>query len=160
MRRMIIALVFGLAGCLGSAPTGGGTMTPTPTPTPQPTPTETPEPTPPPQPSSELVDPWEHAAGPATSHDLKDPFATEPKHGSADIAVDSTPTGAEIRVDGANVGRSPWQGRLSAGSHMVEVSATGYLPSRTKVVVTPSKLLKLDIALVSRYDDSSRVLHP
>jgi hypothetical protein len=53
MRRTVIALVFGLAGCLGSAPTGTG-MNPTPTPTPNPTPdpgTTQPAPTPAPAPA-------------------------------------------------------------------------------------------------------------
>lgn len=41
MRRTIIALVFGLAGCLGSAPTG---MNPNPSPSPSPNPSPSPDP--------------------------------------------------------------------------------------------------------------------
>jgi hypothetical protein len=55
-----------------------------------------------------------------------------PSAGQTSVAIDSTPSGGDIEIDGAFVGNTPSTISLSSGSHMVAVKKTGYNPwSRT-----------------------------
>jgi hypothetical protein len=56
------------------------------------------------------------------------PAQTGPSGGEAQIAVSSTPNGADIRVDGAFVGDTPSTIQVAAGNHIIEIAKDGYRP--------------------------------
>ena len=44
----------------------------------------------------------------------------------ASVAIDSTPSGADIEIDGAFAGNTPSTVALTAGSHVISITKTGY----------------------------------
>jgi PEGA domain-containing protein len=59
--------------------------------------------------------------------------------GRQDVGISSTPTGALVRVDGTEAGRTPVILPLVRGRHhVVEVSADGYLPCSATVTRSTS----------------------
>jgi hypothetical protein len=48
----------------------------------------------------------------------------------ASVRVQPTPATATVAIDGVQVGRGAWEGRLRAGAHTIEVTADGYLSFR------------------------------
>lgn len=46
--------------------------------------------------------------------------------GLAEVTVSSTPSGAEVRVDGQRVGTTPWSGKLKPGTHAITVALAGH----------------------------------
>jgi hypothetical protein len=59
---------------------------------------------------------------------------------NAEIAVTSTPAGAEIEVDGAFVGNTPSTVGVSAGDHSIVITKKGYKPWERKIKVTSGKI--------------------
>jgi hypothetical protein len=57
----------------------------------------------------------------------------------AHLRVEATPSGALVAVDGTNVGRGVWDGRLREGVHQLEIAAEGFLATRRRVEVGPGK---------------------
>jgi hypothetical protein len=51
----------------------------------------------------------------------------------SELRVEPQPSNATVAIDGINVGRGVWSGRLRAGDHTVEVGAEGFLPERRQV---------------------------
>jgi hypothetical protein len=51
----------------------------------------------------------------------------------SELRVEPQPSNATVAIDGINVGRGLWSGRLRAGDHTIEVGAEGFLPERRKV---------------------------
>lgn len=76
-------------------------------------------------------------------------FQLEPEQARLSVTV-SAP-GAEIRLDGAPVGRSPLQGALSVapGQRAVDVSLPGYRPEHRELNLEPGEEILLDVNLVS-----------
>lgn len=62
----------------------------------------------------------------------------------ADVTVVTIPEGANIRVDGNEVGKAPLELELLPGSHELEVSADGYKTWRTQLDIEPNKAEALD----------------
>lgn len=48
----------------------------------------------------------------------------------AHLRIDPVPRTAAVAIDGVTMGYGPWEGRLRAGEHVVEVSAEGFLTLR------------------------------
>ena len=63
------------------------------------------------------------------------------------VRVTSSPDGADIKVDGASVGNSPSQLKLTAGKHNVQVSSDGYVEWAKEISVTAGSELSLNATL-------------
>jgi hypothetical protein len=59
---------------------------------------------------------------------------------NTEIAVTSTPAGAEIEVDGEFVGNTPSTVGVSAGDHSIVITKKGYKPWERKIKVTSGKI--------------------
>ena len=66
--------------------------------------------------------------------------STSTANASAELAVTSTPTGADIEVDGAFVGSTPSTIGVSAGDHVITISKKGYQSWERKLTVTSGKI--------------------
>ena len=53
------------------------------------------------------------------------------------VEITSTPAGARLRIDGRDVGQTPFAGNLLVGSHEVDVTLDGHLPAEQTIEVTP-----------------------
>jgi len=49
------------------------------------------------------------------------------------LRVQPTPVSASVAIDGIDVGRGIWDGRLPAGDHRIEVGAVGFIPRSVNV---------------------------
>ncbi|WP_437525302.1 PEGA domain-containing protein [Sorangium sp. So ce726] len=65
----------------------------------------------------------------------------------ASLKVESAPRGARLRIDGKEVGQTPWEGRLPLGGHTLEVRAKGYIRARQDVTLERRKQRELTVAL-------------
>lgn len=59
---------------------------------------------------------------------------------SAEIAIASNPSGADIELDGTFVGNTPSTIGVSAGDHMIDVKKAGYAVWERKIKVTSGKI--------------------
>lgn len=50
------------------------------------------------------------------------------EHLDASVRVDPIPANSTVSIDGIELGRGGWQGRLRAGNHQVSASSEGFLP--------------------------------
>jgi hypothetical protein len=74
------------------------------------------------------------------------------------LSLTSSPAGARVTVDGADVGVTPLDAPVSAGSHTVELTKAGYAPGHGSVVVAEGQSAKLDISMTQ--DGPQRSLLP
>jgi hypothetical protein len=65
----------------------------------------------------------------------------------AAIRVEPTPSNATVFVDGVSVGSGVWEGRLSAGRHLIELTADGHEPFRREVTLEVGRSELLRVAL-------------
>jgi hypothetical protein len=65
----------------------------------------------------------------------------------APLRVESTPSGASVRIDSKEMGRTPWEGRLPLGGHGIEVSAGGFFPVEQRVKLERRKQQGLAVVL-------------
>ncbi|MCX7741070.1 MAG: PEGA domain-containing protein, partial [Meiothermus sp.] len=65
------------------------------------------------------------------------------------LAVESTPRGADVLVNGRFVGRTPLNLALSPGFYSVEVRRSGFSPFRTSVSIQPGRTTRLSVNLVA-----------
>ncbi|WP_187345747.1 PEGA domain-containing protein [Sorangium cellulosum] len=70
----------------------------------------------------------------------------------ASLRVESTPTGATVRIDSKAVGKAPWEGRLPLGKHEIEVSAGGFFPAKQTVQLERRKQRELSVSLERQPD--------
>jgi PEGA domain len=54
----------------------------------------------------------------------------------ASVRVEPTPSGANVAIDGVNVGNGLWEGRLRSGTHAIEIGADGFLTQTRQVTLT------------------------
>jgi|GEM_PF-1357809 len=66
--------------------------------------------------------------------------------GSTDLAISSTPPGADIEIDGNFVGSTPSTVGITAGQHVVAVKKSGFKPWERKITVS-SGHVKVDASL-------------
>ena len=62
----------------------------------------------------------------------------------------SEPSGAEIFLDGAVVGRTPYTAEVSAGQHEVEFRKDGYYPAAQSPSVEPNKRVVIELPMLAR----------
>jgi formylglycine-generating enzyme required for sulfatase activity len=62
---------------------------------------------------------------------------------SAPVSVSSDPEGATVRVDGNDVGRTPFTGDLTSGSRVVEVDLAGHARASRRITVVAQQPLAL-----------------
>jgi len=63
------------------------------------------------------------------------------------LALQCTPAGARVQLDGADAGVTPVELKVAPGEHAVEVSAAGYLPRRFSVAVVAGKMIMVPCEL-------------
>ncbi len=68
------------------------------------------------------------------------------------LIVDSTPSGAELEVDGAARGTTPWKGELMAGPHQVTATAASGASIAQELFVEASPDQRLTITIPHRSD--------
>lgn len=65
----------------------------------------------------------------------------------ASLRIESTPAGATLWMDGHDIGKSPWEGRLPLGEHSLEVRSKGYFVAKQTVLLERRKQRDLAIVL-------------
>jgi hypothetical protein len=80
--------------------------------------------------------------------------------GPGQLAVSSNPSGAQVRVDGQKVGRTPWSGELTAGEHSIELRRIGHLPQRHSVAVVGNVETREHFSLTSSFARQGRPKWP
>ncbi|XXT23238.1 PEGA domain-containing protein [Sorangium sp. So ce429] len=65
----------------------------------------------------------------------------------ASLRVESTPEGAVVMIDYGQVGLTPWEGRLSLGEHVIEVSANGFFSAKQTIQIERRKQRELSMSL-------------
>jgi len=78
------------------------------------------------------------------------------------IRVEPTPAGAAVSIDGVEVGRGVWEGRVRTGEHKVEVSEDGFLASSRTVAVDKGgrEILPVELARDRSAARWARPAHP
>lgn len=69
------------------------------------------------------------------------------------VVVSTKPPGAHLYLNDKMhpLGRSPWQGSLATGHHVLIIESKGYKPERKTVTVSPDRLLDVYVALSQEY---------
>jgi hypothetical protein len=65
----------------------------------------------------------------------------------AALRVEATPREATIVIDGKEVARGSWEGRLPLGSHALDIAASGFLPSRQQLALMPRRQPQIRVDL-------------
>jgi hypothetical protein len=65
----------------------------------------------------------------------------------APLRVEATPAEAAVAVDGTVVAHGRWEGRLPLGTHTVTVSADGFLPQKSEILLERRKQPELHVTL-------------
>ncbi|MCR9160769.1 MAG: PEGA domain-containing protein [Nannocystaceae bacterium] len=68
------------------------------------------------------------------------------------VVIETTPTGAQVIVDGEVVGTSPYRGTLEPGARGIVITAPGYLPRQLERFAEPGQTQVLDVVLEERVD--------
>jgi len=63
------------------------------------------------------------------------------------LHVESTPKGATLWIDGHEVGKTPWDGRLPLGEHTLDVRAQGFFVAKQQITLQRRKPRDLAIVL-------------
>jgi hypothetical protein len=74
-------------------------------------------------------------------------FEMPPRPAAGTLTVRADVPDAQIRVDGADVGRGSWSGEVPSGVRIVEVSAEGRATTRAEVMVTAGTSVDFPVAL-------------
>ncbi len=67
------------------------------------------------------------------------PITLQAEELSATLRIEPSPAGAQVAIDGVQVGRGLWEGRLRAGAHRVEVGAEGFVAQLSQVELHAGK---------------------
>jgi len=89
------------------------------------------------------------AASPAATPNAGPSDASPDQAAAAELEVSSTPSGADIEIDGNFVGGTPSTVGVAAGSHQLSVKKAGFTPWERKIRVS-SGHIKIDAALESQ----------
>jgi hypothetical protein len=57
----------------------------------------------------------------------------------AELRIQPTPVNAVVALDGVEVGRGIWEGRVRAGNHRIEIAAEGFVASQRTIAVASGK---------------------
>ncbi|HUC07688.1 MAG TPA: PEGA domain-containing protein, partial [Solirubrobacterales bacterium] len=63
------------------------------------------------------------------------------------LVVVSVPEGAKVKIDGAEVGETPWAGPVKPGQHELSLSAAGFTPELRKVEAKANREMEVSFAL-------------
>jgi len=85
--------------------------------------------------------------------DLKQGVSTKSTAPPSKVVIKSEPTGAEILINGQRLGKTPYQGEISAGTCQLELHKPLYYPNISSFTVEEGKALELPINLKSRFGD-------
>lgn len=69
------------------------------------------------------------------------------EQGLRQVTITSSPLGAEVAIDGAAVGVTPWTSEIAAGTHRIRISLDGYSPVLRKIELTSTRTTDLDFRL-------------
>ncbi|MBS2023444.1 MAG: PEGA domain-containing protein, partial [Deltaproteobacteria bacterium] len=73
--------------------------------------------------------------------------AQGPANSAPQVLVGSRPDGATVKIDGAEVGTTPWQGEVKAGAHTVAVSLDGFVAEERQVTAHNNREADVDFVL-------------
>lgn len=65
----------------------------------------------------------------------------------ASLRIESTPAMAGLWIDGHDLGKTPWEGRLPLGEHTIEVRSKGFYVAKQAVMLERRKQRELSISL-------------
>ena len=65
----------------------------------------------------------------------------------AQLKVEPVPTNSRVDIDGVTVGSGVWQGKLTSGTHRVEVTSEGHVPFRGEVTISSGKSEQMQVKL-------------
>jgi len=63
------------------------------------------------------------------------------------LVVNTTPSGADIIIDGRKIGRSPLEKKVAAGKYLVKASLDGYFAGESEATIEPGKKTGLSLDL-------------
>lgn len=86
---------------------------------------------------------------PAVEASIRNLEARLRERGLQQVSVYSTPAGAELTMDGKDVGRTPWTGELSPGSHEALLRMAGRGEVRKSFALGAERAMDLDIDMGS-----------
>jgi hypothetical protein len=66
------------------------------------------------------------------------------------LLVGSTPTGADVKIDGKSLGRAPAEAQLAPGNHVIVLSLEGYREQKTSAVVIEGERKRVDVVLEAK----------
>ena len=89
------------------------------------------------------------AASPAATPNAGPSDASPDKAAAVELEVSSTPSGADIEIDGNFVGSTPSTMGVAAGPHQLSVKKAGFTPWERKITLS-SGHIKIDAALESQ----------
>ena len=82
-----------------------------------------------------------------TAEDLARALFSLADVGAGRLAITTTPSGARVSVDAAEVGATPLEHGLRAGRHVVDITLPGHVPVRRDIEVNKDKTVTLDLRL-------------
>lgn len=63
------------------------------------------------------------------------------------LVIRSTPTGADFRLDSEPRGKTPFEGEVKSGSHLIELKLEGYEPATRLIVTSADQPTELEVPL-------------
>jgi tetratricopeptide (TPR) repeat protein len=69
------------------------------------------------------------------------------EQGLRQVTITSEPRGAEVSIDGAAVGVTPWTSEIPAGGHRIRIALKGYAPVVRKIDLNSTRARDLDFRL-------------
>lgn len=63
------------------------------------------------------------------------------------VSVESTPSSAEVWVDGEQRGRTPWTGELEGGGHVIELRLADHRVQQRQIAVLPGQRSEVEVEL-------------
>jgi hypothetical protein len=92
----------------------------------------------------------ETEAAAQTGRDLAAFLATNVKATNTVVRITSTPSGATVRIDGTEVGTTPYEAAIEPGDHQVAIERDGYTASSREFAAAEGKQSELHVDLEGR----------
>jgi hypothetical protein len=116
------------------------------------------QPAQPAQPSDKASEPAGKESEPVDKERAPTPAVKEPpvvQKKSANLYIDSKPTGASLTLDGKDLGAAPWSGPIIPGTYTITGTLRGYLPQVEEIAVGAGEGRHVLLELVPVADRSS-----
>lgn len=84
-------------------------------------------------------------------------FNARLRPGWAPVRIDSSPSGADVLIDGERVGRTPADLEVGGGKHEIKLELSGYRSWRDQITVRPNEPLKLARVNLAKADGNLQI---